>query len=205
MSATPFSLIKSQSSPLLANETQNSNMSAPTKSILIIGAAGTMGMQCLRQLSKDSSTVRQVHVLCRDANSLPDSLKQTCESVLVGDAKNPVYIERAIQASRASLVILVLGDDAQKSASRDRTRAALGMVLRKPKYHKVKAIAMSSQRTEVMWYESRQPPPVVASSKSSDKKPVVNNKNADKKLVVKPREHRPKKVTTARRAQRVEV
>lgn len=162
-------------------------------------------MQCLRQLSKDSSTVRQVHVLCRDANSLPDSLKQTCESVLVGDAKNPVYIERAIQASRASLVILVLGDDAQKSASRDRTRAALGMVLRKPKYHKVKAIAMSSQRTEVMWYESRQPPPVVASSKSSDKKPVVNNKNADKKLVVKPREHRPKKVTTARRAQRVEV
>jgi hypothetical protein len=78
------------------------------------------------------------------------------------------------------------------------------VVLRKPKYHKVKAIAMSSQRTEVMWYESRQPPPVVASSKSSDKKPVVN-KSSDKKLVVKPREHRPKKVTTARHAQRVEV
>jgi hypothetical protein len=123
---------------------------------------------------------------------------------MVGDAKNPVYVEHAILATRSSLVILVLGDEAQKSTSRDRTRAALGTVLRKPKYHKVKAIAMSTQRTEVLWYERRQPPPIVESKPSDKKKPVVK-KHADKKPVVKPSEHRPKKVTPSRRAQRVEV
>eukprot|EP00977_Amphora_coffeiformis_P015342 scaffold4510_cov183-Amphora_coffeaeformis.AAC.27 len=115
------------------------------KSVLIIGATGALGLQCLRHLAKEAS-IAEVHVLCRAPSKLSDDDTRLCQSITIGDAKNTQDIEKALLHSKANYVILATGNGANvgKSDTREKTGQALAEVLSKPTYSHVKTVLVSS-------------------------------------------------------------
>ena len=119
----------------------NDNM----KSVLIIGATGALGLQCLRHVA-EAPTVGHVHVLCRTPSKFSDTDKRLCDSVIVGNARDAQDVEKALVASKADYVILATGNgmDVTKSDTREKTGRALAKVMMQPPFRHVKAVVVSS-------------------------------------------------------------
>lgn len=120
-------------------------MTAQSKYILVIGSTSGVGLQCIRHLSYDDS-LPKIHAFCRDRSKLPGADKALCDSIITGDARNPLNIEQAISKTRADCVILATGNgaDLRKSDTRQKTGAALALVMAQPQLHHVKAIVLST-------------------------------------------------------------
>lgn len=120
-------------------------MSINAKSVLIIGATGGMGLQCLRQFSEDPS-ITYIHVFCRNPAKLSDTDKRLCESVITGDARSTSDIENALDQSKADYVVLATGNgaDLSKSDTRENTGKALARAMANPAFQHVKAVIVSS-------------------------------------------------------------
>ncbi|KAL7559706.1 hypothetical protein ACA910_017608 [Epithemia clementina (nom. ined.)] len=117
------------------------------RSILIIGATGALGRQCLHHLFRES-LAPQIHILCRNPTKLNKSDQVSCASIIVGDAGWPPDVERALAQSQADCVFLVTGSgsDLSKKANRVRqtTGQALAMSLKNPAFQNVKTVVVSS-------------------------------------------------------------
>ena len=120
-------------------------MSPNTKSVLIIGATGALGLQCLRHLAQEP-TVTNVHVFCRTPAKLSDADKKLCASIITGNARNPDDVEKALIKSKADYVVLATGNgmDLSKSDTRQKTAEALVEVMSKPAFDHIKAVVASS-------------------------------------------------------------
>ena len=120
-------------------------MTNSNKSVLIIGATGALGLQCLRYLAKEPS-VAEVHVLCRATSKMSDPDTRLCQSITIGDAKNTQDVEKALLHSKANYVILVTGNGANvgKTDTREKTGQALAQVVSKPTFAHVKTVLVSS-------------------------------------------------------------
>lgn len=120
-------------------------MSITTKSVLIIGATGAMGLQILRHCAQNSN-IEQVHVFCRTPSKLSEADKKLCSSILTGDARNSQDVEKAMRESQANYVILATGNgaDLKKTTTREKTGQALAATMAKPEFQKVNAVIVSS-------------------------------------------------------------
>lgn len=116
-----------------------------TKSVLIIGATGALGLQIIRHVAEEP-TVSELHVFCRNPSKLSESDKRVCDSIITGDARRALDIERAIAQSKADYVVLATGNgaDVRKTDTRQKTGEALAHVMRKPAFRNVKAVIVSS-------------------------------------------------------------
>lgn len=119
--------------------------STKTKSVLIIGATGALGRQCLRHFA-DEARITYVHVLCRNPSKLSNTDKVACDSILTGDARNTKDVEEALTQSKADYVVLVTGNgaDLRKTDTREATGLALAQAMSSPTFQHVKAIIASS-------------------------------------------------------------
>ena len=120
-------------------------MSINAKSVLIIGATGALGLQCLRHFAEEPS-ISSIHAFCRNPAKISDTDKRLCESIVTGDARNASNVEKALVQSKADYVVLATGNgaDLSKSDTREKTGQALAQVLTKPAFHHVKAVIVSS-------------------------------------------------------------
>lgn len=87
-----------------------------------------------------------VWAFCRDPkNKLDNSLKNLCSGVFQGDAREPSDLERALNKSRADLVIVAVGNsrDREKTDIRTRNAQALVKVLQKHEYYHVNVVVVS--------------------------------------------------------------
>ena len=116
-----------------------------TKSVLIIGATGALGLQVIRHLAEEP-TVTEIHVFCRNSSKLSESDKRVCDSIITGDARRALDVERALAQSKADYVVLATGNgaDVRKTDTRQKTGEALARVMHKPAFQHVKAVIVSS-------------------------------------------------------------
>lgn len=115
------------------------------QSILVIGATGRTGIECIRHFA-NHQTDPAVHAFCRDVDKLEDEDKALCSSVIQGDARSPIDLERALAETRAEFVILSIGngDSVKKSNIRTASAEALAFVLKMPHYKRVRTVVVSS-------------------------------------------------------------
>ena len=115
------------------------------KSILVIGATGRTGLECIRALSKHQSRP-QIHGFCRDPSKLSENDKNLCDSIVTGNARNKGDIEKALRQTNANVVLVSvgMGDSTQKTDIRTASAEALASVLKKPEYGNIRAMIVSS-------------------------------------------------------------
>jgi putative NADH-flavin reductase len=115
------------------------------KSVLVIGATGRTGIECIKELSSHDSKP-QVHAFCRNASKLEGSLKDLCASIVEGDAKSEVDIERSLSMTKADVIIVSIGngDNVGKSDIRTVSAQAVAKVMEKPEFQHVHAMIVSS-------------------------------------------------------------
>lgn len=120
-------------------------MTNNSKSVLIIGATGSLGLQCLRHFAKEPS-IAEVHVFCRNPSKLSDSDKHLCKSIITGDAKNAQDVQKALAESKVDYVLLATGngENLGKTNTREKTGQILAEAMSKPVFAHVKAIVISS-------------------------------------------------------------
>ena len=117
------------------------------KSILIIGASGRLGLECLKVL-KERPEKPAVHAFVRDPRKLQlkgnDAVAY--DSVVQGDARSAKDLERALNATEAGVVIVSIGngDSVKKSDIRTANAQALAEVLTKPQFNHVRMEVVSS-------------------------------------------------------------
>jgi len=118
------------------------------QSILLVGATGRTGIACISKFASLPKASRPtIHAFCRNKNKLSPQNSALCDSIIEGDAREPDDLERALIASKADVVILMVGngDDVSKSDIRTTNAKSLVHVLQsKPQYHHVRVIAISS-------------------------------------------------------------
>jgi putative NADH-flavin reductase len=117
----------------------------PQQSILVIGATGRTGLECIRHFAKHQ-TNPAVHAFCRDTDKLAEKDKALCTTIVQGDARSPIDLERALAETHAEVVILSIGngDSVKKSDIRTVSAQALAQVLKKPQYKRVRTVVVSS-------------------------------------------------------------
>lgn len=76
------------------------------QSILVIGATGRLGKEIVTHLQSHNSKPR-VHAFCRTRPS--DDWAQECASIQIGDARKTVDLARALEKTKASVVIVAVG------------------------------------------------------------------------------------------------
>jgi uncharacterized protein YbjT (DUF2867 family) len=118
---------------------------ADQQSILIIGATGRTGLECIRHFASHQ-TDPAVHAFCRDVDKLDDKDKALCTSTMQGDARSPIDLERALVDTRADVVVLSIGngDSVRKSDIRTASAYALVQVLKMPQFEHVHSVVVSS-------------------------------------------------------------
>jgi uncharacterized protein YbjT (DUF2867 family) len=118
---------------------------AHQQSILIIGATGRTGLECIRHFASHQ-TNPAVHAFCRDADKLDDKVKALCTSIVQGDARSPLDLERALAETYADVVVLTIGngDNVKKSDIRTASAYALAQVLEMPQYERIRTVVVSS-------------------------------------------------------------
>ena len=96
-------------------------MTTNTKSVLIIGATGALGLQCLRHFA-DETSITYIHVLCRNPAKFSDTDKRAYESIITGDARNTNDVEKALAQSKADYIVLATGNgaDLRKTDTREK-------------------------------------------------------------------------------------
>lgn len=119
-------------------------MPTNNKSVLVIGATGALGLQCIRHLAEEPTVT--IHVLCRNPSKFSVSDKQICDTIITGDARSAADVEKALAQSKANYVVLATGNgaDLRKTDTRQKTGEALSCVMSKPPFHHVKAVIVSS-------------------------------------------------------------
>jgi putative NADH-flavin reductase len=115
------------------------------QSVLVIGATGRTGLECIHHFASHQ-THPAVHAFCRDVDKLDDKDKALCTSVLQGDARSPIDLERALAETHAEVVVLSIGngDSVKKSDIRTASAQALVQVLKMPQYKRVRIVVVSS-------------------------------------------------------------
>ena len=98
-----------------------------TRNILVLGATGRSGLAIIHELSNDSSKP-QIHAFCRNPEKLNDNDKSLCTSIIKGNAKSAADIERALEETKADVVIVSLGNGDNVSKSDIRTVSAEALV-----------------------------------------------------------------------------
>ncbi|KAL7564623.1 hypothetical protein ACA910_009313 [Epithemia clementina (nom. ined.)] len=129
------------------NNSDQTTASSSSKSVLIIGATGGLGQQCLHHLSQEVLAPK-IHILCRNPTKLSKSQQAMCASIVLGDARQQQDVERALVGSQADYVFLITGSgsDLSKKANsiRQVTGQALAETLKKSAFQHVKAVVVSS-------------------------------------------------------------
>jgi putative NADH-flavin reductase len=115
------------------------------QSVLIIGATGRTGLECIRQFASHQ-TKPAVHAFCRDAEKLNDQDKALCTSIIQGDARSPKDLKRALAETNADIVVLSIGngDSVKKTYIRTASAHAMVQVLKMPQYKHVHIVVVSS-------------------------------------------------------------
>jgi putative NADH-flavin reductase len=115
------------------------------QSVLIIGATGRTGLECIRHFASHQ-TNPAVHAFCRDADKLEDKNKALCTSIVQGDAFSPKDLDRALAQTRAEVVVLSIGsgDSVKKSYTRTASAHAIVQILKMPQYNDVRIVVVSS-------------------------------------------------------------
>ncbi|KAL7555932.1 hypothetical protein ACA910_009100 [Epithemia clementina (nom. ined.)] len=100
-----------------SNQTTASSSSS-SKSVLIIGAKGALGQQCLHHLSREVLAPK-IHIMCCNPTKLSKSQQALCTSIILGDARQQQDMERALVGSQADCVFLITGSglDLSKKAN----------------------------------------------------------------------------------------
>lgn len=125
-------------------DTQQTFSKMTTKSVLLIGATGALGRQCLRRLAEEPS-VDQLHVFCRTPKRLSTADRALCDSITLGDARITRDVEDALEKSQATHVILATGNgrDLGESDTRQATARALADAMKQRRFLHVRAIVVS--------------------------------------------------------------
>lgn len=84
-------------------------MSTEAPIVLIVGASGQLGIHLIRSAAK-METKPTVHAFVRDPTRLSESDHASCASVQVGDGRNSADIVKALQTTKASTVIIAIGE-----------------------------------------------------------------------------------------------
>eukprot|EP00522_Entomoneis_paludosa_P006432 CAMPEP_0172452560 /NCGR_PEP_ID=MMETSP1065-20121228/10181_1 /TAXON_ID=265537 /ORGANISM="Amphiprora paludosa, Strain CCMP125" /LENGTH=245 /DNA_ID=CAMNT_0013204631 /DNA_START=87 /DNA_END=824 /DNA_ORIENTATION=+ len=134
---------------MTALSTLNNNTNTKN-SVLIIGVTGRTGLACLEKLASRPQSIGGIHALCRNASKLGDFHRGLLDSITEGDARNATDIQRALEQSQATVVLVCVGngDDVSKSDIRTANAQALVQVLGKKNQESmpenVRVIAVSS-------------------------------------------------------------
>lgn len=120
-------------------------------SVLVIGATGRTGVHILQQLAASDSAVTatqpEIFAFCRDPYKLDKNVAYLVTGAIQGNARNPRDLERALEDSRADLVVICVGngDDVSKNDIRTKNAQALVQVLTsQPQYDHVRVLVVSS-------------------------------------------------------------
>ena len=116
------------------------------KSVLIIGASGRTGVQLIQQLTQRNFSKASIFAFCRDLTKIDKHTLALCDGVYQGDAMVKDDLEKAINDSKAEVVVMSIGngDNVGKTDIRTASAKALVAVLSKPKYQQVKVCVISS-------------------------------------------------------------
>lgn len=118
------------------------------QSILVIGSTGRTGIHFIQQLAAGSrgESKPDIYAFCRDPKKMDYDTSILCSGIIQGDAKNPDDIKRAIDLSKADLVMVAIGsgDNIGKSTIRTKSAQALVDVLARRGYEHVKVLNVSS-------------------------------------------------------------
>ncbi|KAL7577738.1 hypothetical protein ACA910_010502 [Epithemia clementina (nom. ined.)] len=113
---------QSSSSSLSSNKGCSSSSSSSC-SVLIVGASGTTGSACIRQLAKlrersgsdtnkhDQQASLEIHAFCRNPAKLEPFERAVCSSVIAGDMRCRFYLAAALEVTHANVVILSVDDN----------------------------------------------------------------------------------------------
>ena len=114
-------------------------------SVLVIGATGGTGLQMLQQLYKLPQQT-QVHAFCRTPDKL-NTHPKVYHTIQTGNAKSPKDLEKAINETKADLIMLAVGNGAsvKKSDTREACTRAIVQVLEKPSFSNIRMVVVSSQ------------------------------------------------------------
>jgi putative NADH-flavin reductase len=118
---------------------------AHQQSVLIIGATGRTGLECIRHFASHQSNPA-VHAFCRDEDKLDDKDKALCTSIVQGNARSPLDLQRALAETCADVVVLTVGngDSVKPSDIRTASAYALVQVLEMPHYKRIRTVVVSS-------------------------------------------------------------
>lgn len=127
---------------------QNRNditMKTTFTSVLIIGATGRTGIECVRQLASHTSKPK-AHAFCRDSSKLSEQDKALCTSIVEGDARKESDLEHALRSANADVVIVCIGngDSVSKTDIRTASAEALARVMLKAEFNHIHALVVSS-------------------------------------------------------------
>lgn len=117
-----------------------------THSILVIGASGRTGQECLRQLAQHPAKPA-LHAFCRDASKMDPQDAKLCQSIVTGNARSEQDLYNALDTTNADTVIVSIGngDDTSKTDIRTASARALVNVLTKnPQFEHVRVLVVSS-------------------------------------------------------------
>lgn len=114
------------------------------QSILILGAAGRTGLECIRSLSKHCSRP-DIHAFCKDTSNFPEQSWSLCKSVIEGSARHAVDIEEALKTTKADWIIICVGtgNNNHPSDVRKFTGQNVARILMKSVFQDIQVIAIS--------------------------------------------------------------
>ena len=114
-------------------------------SILIIGATGRTGLETLRQLASHKSSP-SIYAFVRNKAKLSASDRAICKSIIEGDARSADDLENALRVSKATDVVVSVGngDSTKQSDIRGANAEALVSVLQQREFRTVRVMLVSS-------------------------------------------------------------
>jgi len=117
-----------------------------TKSILILGATGATGIQCIEKLAERPGN--KIHAFVRNPAKLDTKTQKRCKSIQTGDAKKVSDLRRALTETNADWVVVALGNGADLSAKSNTIRTSnaqvLAPLLEDPDLRRVRVLVISS-------------------------------------------------------------
>lgn len=114
--------------------------------VLVIGASGQTGVELIRACA--SSPVKPpVHAFCRTPSKLSESDTKHCASVVEGDARSSADVARALEQTKADVVVVsvgVTGDLGRCDIREASAKALMDAIEPGAKYDHVKVVVVSS-------------------------------------------------------------
>jgi len=117
-------------------------------SILLIGATGAIGIECLRRLSRHEKKP-EIKAFCHNLSNLSDVEKSKCKMVVEGDAREEEDIEWALRKTKSNFVVVCIGNgncfekNGKGSDVRTTSAHALVNVMRRKEFKHVRAVVVS--------------------------------------------------------------